>query len=74
MNIFSATDNYNSDIIHGMLEGLCKYDIREAKLYFGKQIFWKCNIKLCQKKLNMYAGNWFVGNRISFVCALRFKI
>jgi hypothetical protein len=44
----------------------------EAKLYFGKQIFWKCNIKSCQKKVNMRVGNWLVGSRISFVCALRF--
>jgi len=29
----------------------------EAKLYFGKQIFWKCNIKLFQKKVNMRVGN-----------------
>lgn len=44
----------------------------EAKLYFGKQIFWKRNIKLCQKKVNMRVGNWLIGSRISFVCALRF--
>ncbi|KAF0703846.1 lachesin-like [Aphis craccivora] len=43
-----------------------------AKLYFGKEIFWKCNIKKCQKKVNIRNGNWFAKSRISFTTAVRF--
>lgn len=44
----------------------------KAKLYFGKQVFWKCNVKSCQQKVNMRVANWFVNSRISFLQALRF--
>jgi len=43
-----------------------------AKLYFGKEIFWKCNIKKCQKKVNIRNSNWFAKSRISFTAAVRF--
>ncbi|KAF0750000.1 DDE Tnp IS1595 domain-containing protein, partial [Aphis craccivora] len=44
----------------------------KAKLYFGKQVFWKCNVKSCQQKVNMRVANWYVNSRISFLQALRF--
>lgn len=43
-----------------------------AKLYFGKEIFWKCNVKKCQKKVNIRNGNWFSKSRIPFTTAVRF--
>ncbi|GFQ91557.1 uncharacterized protein TNCT_402411 [Trichonephila clavata] len=42
------------------------------KLYFGKQIFWKCNVEECNQHLGVRTGNWFEGSRISFVTAVRF--
>lgn len=44
----------------------------EMKIYFGKETFWKCNIKDCMKKVNIRTGTWFVGSRLSFVTAVRF--
>ncbi|CAI6368749.1 unnamed protein product [Macrosiphum euphorbiae] len=43
-----------------------------AKLYFGKEIFWKCNVKKCQKRINVRNDNWFAKSRISFTIAVRF--
>lgn len=45
----------------------------KAKLYFNERVFWKCNVKECQKKVNMHVGNWFVGTRLPFVTAARFS-
>ena len=42
------------------------------KLYFASQIFWKCNVKTCKKKINIRVGNWFVDTRIPFLTAVRF--
>lgn len=44
----------------------------KAKLYFGKLISWKCNIKSCQNKVKMGVDNWLVVSHISFVSALPF--
>lgn len=44
----------------------------KMKLYVGNEIFWKCNISSCKKKVNIRNGNWFVGTRLSFVTAVRF--
>ncbi|KAF0754105.1 DDE Tnp IS1595 domain-containing protein [Aphis craccivora] len=44
----------------------------KPKLYFGKQVFWKCNVKSCQQKVNMRVANWFVNSCISFLQALHF--
>lgn len=43
-------------ILHS--ERTCKSG-HDAKLYFGKVIFWKCNIKNCQKKISVRNNTWF---------------
>ncbi|GFQ93083.1 uncharacterized protein TNCT_41431 [Trichonephila clavata] len=52
-------------------ERTCK-NSHKMKLYFGKQIFWKCNVEECNQHLGVRTGNWFEGSRISFVTAVRF--
>ena len=37
-----------------------------------KKYFGKCNVKKCQKKVNVRNGNWFAKSRISFTVAVRF--
>jgi len=58
---------------HGILhpQRQCKNG-HDAKLYFGKLIFWKCNIKNCQKKVSVRNNTWFEHSRLSFVTVLRF--
>jgi len=29
----------------------------KAKLYLGKQVFWKCNVKSCQQKVYIRVAN-----------------
>ncbi|GFR11813.1 uncharacterized protein TNCT_657771 [Trichonephila clavata] len=52
-------------------ERTCK-NSHKMKLYFGKQIFRKCNVEECNQHLGVRTGNWFEGSRISFVTAVRF--
>ena len=42
------------------------------KLYFSQEIFWKCNVKVCKKKVNIRTSTWFMYSRLSFVTAVRF--
>ena len=44
----------------------------KIKLYFGRNIFWKCNVHSCKKKVNMRVGNWFKNIRLPLVTAVRF--
>ncbi|GFR27929.1 DDE_Tnp_IS1595 domain-containing protein [Trichonephila clavata] len=39
-------------------ERTCK-NSHKMKLYFGKQIFWKCNVEECNQHLDVRTGNWF---------------
>jgi len=41
-----------------------------AKLYFGKLIFWKCNIKSCQKNVSFRNNTWFGHSRLPFVTVI----
>jgi len=59
---------------HGILhtKRQCKNG-HDAKLYFGKVIFWKtCNIKNCQKKVSVRNNTWFEHSRLSLVTVIRF--
>ena len=44
----------------------------DMKLYFGRRIFWKCNLKECGQQVGLRKDNWFEGSRIPFCSALRF--
>ncbi|XP_060845666.1 uncharacterized protein LOC132925272 [Rhopalosiphum padi] len=58
---------------HGILhtQRTCKNG-HDAKLYFGKLIFWKCNIKSCQKKVSVRNNTGFERSRLPFVTVIRF--
>lgn len=42
------------------------------RLYFGKEIYWKCTVKACQQKVGMRVGNWFEGSRMPFESSILF--
>lgn len=52
-------------------ERRCKND-HLMKLYFGKEIFWKCTLRACYQKINIRNGNWFAQSRLPFVTVARF--
>lgn len=41
-------------------------------LYYGKQIFWKCNTEKCYQHVGVRVSNFFEGSRINFTTAVRF--
>ena len=59
---------------HGILpmQHLCPNGQATKLSFCNNNIFWRCHVNKCQKKVSLRKDTWFLNSRLSFVTAVRF--